>query len=539
MKKLFTLLLFASTLAIAQWNYDITENLPVTSKRSTTSNTVGTSDGKTYVFFYEIGEASTMTPRVQLLDKDGVKQFGENGILINDITPLITSSQPMDMVVDSENNLYATFVASNNQIYLQKIEPTGNLPWGNSGIVVSAAGGLYPKILPLSNSVIVTYDSFARVAQIVKFDKETGASSWATPLAVGNIGGLTRTTLMEFSKLSDDSFVAVFQGRVNNFATTGKLYAQRYDSNGVALWNAPVEIHSATGVPRISRFTHFVDSSDNFYIAYNSNLNASTLKYDAYVQKITPNGEIPWGMNGIDITTDNYSSESNPVMAIDGDYIWAMATGEINDGTSKRGEVVQKINKNTGALAFDEIGKIVFVPQSGADANMRMSTISFLNGKPTFVIVDNNDIAVNPIVLSVVSLNQDGEIYSNNPITSASAKARISAVAKDNQIVVAWEDKRTDGFEQIYAQNFKTDVMATQNSIKNNEVRIYPNPVVSELTVLSNSKIKLIELFDQSGRVIVSSKKNVLSLQKYPAGLYILKTTFEDSSTITSKIIKK
>ena len=295
MKRIFTALFFAtSVIATAQWNSNITENLPVTSLRSSTSMTAGTSDGKTYVFFYEIGEASTLIPRVQLLDKNGHKMFGDQGLVVNTITPYVTSSQVMDMVVDNDNNLYLTFVASNNQIYLQKITSVGQLPWGSSGVVAAASGGLYPKILPLADSVLLTYDSYSRIAQISKFNKETGAALWATPKTIASVDGMTRTTLMEFSQLSDGSYIAIMQGRLNNYATTGKLYAQRYDANGDAVWAAPIAVHSTTGVSRMARLAHFVDASDNVYFSYTSNLSAATLKYDAYVQKITANGELPW-----------------------------------------------------------------------------------------------------------------------------------------------------------------------------------------------------------------------------------------------------
>jgi len=73
-------------------------------------------------------------------------------------------------------------------------------------------------------------------------------------------------------------------------------------------------------------------------------------------------------------------------------------------------------------------------------------------------------------------------------------------------------------------------------------IHIYPNPVVDKVTFESQSfsKIKL-KISDPSGNVLLESdisKKAVLNLTSFPAGIYVATCILMDGTTITKKIFK-
>lgn len=391
MKKLFTfLLLLFAVISFSQWNSNIEENLAVTSLKSQTNTTKSTSDGKTYVFFYEIGAVSQLVPRVQLLDQSGNKLFGDNGIVIYTEEPgsQMTSTQPMDLVVDQEDNLIVTFVAWDNKLHAFKISSEGTKLWGDNGVEVAGVGASFPKILPLTSGVVITYESL-RAANLMKLNAQNGEKLWETSKIINNVGGFTRTAILEFAQFSDDSFIAVLQGRATNFTNLGKLYAQRYDADGVALWDARVEIHSSAGVTKMNRYDYFLDENENFYFNYNSNLDGGGTKYDAFVQKITSEGEIPWGVNGQQISMANYTNETNPYMAHSGEMIWAVAT--VENGSDNKGILVQKINKETGDLVFGTDGTVVYTPAMTNSGAILISGMSIVDSTPVFLVAKTTD----------------------------------------------------------------------------------------------------------------------------------------------------
>ena len=70
-------------------------------------------------------------------------------------------------------------------------------------------------------------------------------------------------------------------------------------------------------------------------------------------------------------------------------------------------------------------------------------------------------------------------------------------------------------------------------------VKYYPNPVKDLLTIKSETKVKYIEIFSNTGQLLKTNKdSNVIDLAELPTGTYIIKTIFDKYIDVT-KIIKK
>ncbi|MBQ0129688.1 MAG: T9SS type A sorting domain-containing protein [bacterium] len=70
---------------------------------------------------------------------------------------------------------------------------------------------------------------------------------------------------------------------------------------------------------------------------------------------------------------------------------------------------------------------------------------------------------------------------------------------------------------------------------------IYPNPVKDRLSIHFSPDVKLesIELYDVSGRCVVSSRTAEMNVANLPAGQYVAKITLEDGRVYSDKVVKE
>jgi hypothetical protein len=103
------------------------------------------------------------------------------------------------------------------------------------------------------------------------------------------------------------------------------------------------------------------------------------------------------------------------------------------------------------------------------------------------------------------------------------------------------------GSEYGQAEDYSVNVIATnlavQDAVKKNSIfKAYPNPVTDILTIDSQVKIKIINVYDAAGRSIIStdanSNKLTVNLTKLAAGIYIVTAETENGKE-SVKVIKK
>ncbi len=87
-----------------------------------------------------------------------------------------------------------------------------------------------------------------------------------------------------------------------------------------------------------------------------------------------------------------------------------------------------------------------------------------------------------------------------------------------------------------------TDVTLAVQDINKTKISYYPNPVIDNLRINSDSKITTVEIYNASGQTMTSvninSEKGSIDMKQLPAGVYMLKVN-SDKQSQTIKIIKK
>lgn len=207
MKKITLLItLFICISMNAQWTSDTAVNTLVADSDSDDAKSIATSDGQTYVVFWKVVPAPTNYElRVQLLDEDGNKQYGNDGMLISDEIPMSTFTNVWSITIDANDNLYVGVTGSGDDSgHAYKLDIAGNQLWGTNGIDLGIPGYVV-TILPLeSGDALISWFPFD-TALVQKYDTN-GDSVWASAQDVGT--GVTAPANMY--ELSDGGHISFF-----------------------------------------------------------------------------------------------------------------------------------------------------------------------------------------------------------------------------------------------------------------------------------------------------------------------------------------
>ncbi|MBB4807593.1 YD repeat-containing protein [Chryseobacterium defluvii] len=93
-------------------------------------------------------------------------------------------------------------------------------------------------------------------------------------------------------------------------------------------------------------------------------------------------------------------------------------------------------------------------------------------------------------------------------------------------------------------QEAKTSTLSVEEIQNNNSIKLYPNPFSDKLFIITaNQKIKQINLFDLSGKLVIKKEVNDVSDYQLEAsvltsGIYII-SILTDKSSESYKVIKK
>ena len=449
---LMAFLVFLGINAKAQWTDNTSINTLVAESESGDMQSIGTSEGKTYVVFWKTVAAPTNYElRLQVLDAFGNLTLGPDGILVSDNLPMSTYTVMWTLEVDSDDNLYIGVTGTgNSQGYVFKMDISGNHLWDANN--VSFASGYKTTILPLSNGdVIVSWDPF-NLALMQKYDAN-GNALWASPKPIE--GGNGKTSPGNLFELANGDFIMVFHSYSNGINST--LYAQKYNYSGVPLWTNPTQISNKTTV--MNRLYAGTQDGDHVYMGY---FGASSSRFDSYVQRINSDGTIPWGINGADFDTSEDDNEFDTQIAIDegSQYIWSICNYS-NPNQSQFGEYVQKFDKETGARQFTEFAKLVYPISTNSPEHI--GKMFLFEGQPVFLLKEGMDNGATPTTLAIVRLDDNGDFYwpeESKPMATYSANKKRVQFNKpiNGQSVAVFIEEKAFG-EKIYAQNFMDEVI--------------------------------------------------------------------------------
>ncbi|MEI7491429.1 MAG: Ig-like domain-containing protein [Bacteroidota bacterium] len=364
----------------AQWNTNTFVNLQISSLPVADMQSAPTTDGKTWIAYYH-ENAGNYDMRAQLIDENGYKLLGADGILVGNYTSG-SATYVFNVCVDASNNLiigYQDERSGSLQSVLYKISEAGTQLWGANGIVLG--GGLAPYPAALSNGeVVVAWNGDAGNTLNLQKITTGGTTAWGTPIQV--LVGSSTTSRGQIVANTTGKFTMVYQ--VGGMYST--LYAQMFDNNGIALY-PPLQICNQTTAAY--RYYSIAAESDVTYYGYYS---STGNRFNSFLQRINSDGTMPWGMNGSAFNTsvgtyDDYQTTTFIKTTAGSDYVWSVCTF-CDYNQTIYGVYTQKFLKATGARQFTDAGKLVF-PVSSTEMHAP-ADIALISDSPMFMVYDAN-----------------------------------------------------------------------------------------------------------------------------------------------------
>lgn len=543
MKKIilsFSILL--ATLSHAQWTSDTDTNSVISLKNDGASFSVATTDGKTYVGFWKKVDApANYELRLQLLDKNGIKLFGEEGKLISNQIPMSSFTMVENTALDKENNLYigVTGSGSGTLAFVYKVTPKGDLPWGANGIELGE--GYLPTILPLSNGeIMISHWPSSKVnARLQKFTSD-GSPIWTEPSIIYADEATKSTVPSKLYELSNGNVIAVFHKITTRNYTN--LFAQRFDTNGKTVWDNPTMLSDQTSTWSQKNSSYFED--DIVYYGFTSGMGGRS---DSYLIRINPDGSLPWGFKGVDFSTNSAYFEKDIQVASEKgtNHIWSISTYNSAGSQNYIGEYVQKFDKKTGQRLFSDSGKEVF-PISLNDAKAHVGKLLLDNDKPVFALDNIRQFNVQNFTTHITRLDSNGEFDLEQEtlplLTRESFKSHHNLVkTAENEFVLTFNENVDNTETSVYGQNIilpQSNLAVTE--VLNSDLRIYPNPTTSNLNFPKELENASVQIYNFAGQLIntVVIKNNKISVTQLPSANYILKIEHK-GKVYNSKFLKK
>jgi hypothetical protein len=522
--------LLVSFLSHAQWNSDTAVNTLVASSNSGDMKSIGTSTGQTFVVFWKVVAAPTNYElRAQLIDAQGNQQFGADGILLSDSLPMSTFTYQWTINIDANDALYVGVTGTGNDNgFAYKVGIDGVVDW-----IVSNPNALAVKVLPMAsgNTVVAWLNTSSSVVSMQKYNTD-GAAIWSSVTSLS-----VASSPADLYEISSENIVLVYHLLGSGISST--LYAQRFDSDGNSLWSSPTQLSNKT-----TAFIRKYDGVNDGDVVYYGYYASSASRFDSYLQRINPDGTLPWGINGADFDTSQtrYEMETDISFSASSNYVWSVCTyRDSSQGNS--GEYIQKFDKLTGERQFTDSGKQVFVV--GSD-NVHAGALQLFEDQPLFLIKSGMDNGASPTTLNSCLLDANGDFVwpeETKPVATFSAnKARVHFNKPVNGQAVTVFVENKDAGQKMYAQNVTDPLLLAMTSVPGVSLQ-FVNPIGAKLVLSSDIEIETITVSNTLGQQILQQilqqKYFTTNATYWEPGVYFISLTFKNGLSKGIKILKQ
>ncbi|MDA7550049.1 hypothetical protein N8719_03475, partial [Flavobacteriaceae bacterium] len=231
-------------------------------------------------------------------------------------------------------------------------------------------------------------------------------------------------------------------------------------------------------------------------------------RFDSFLQRIDPDGTLPWGINGSDFDTNqtDYEMDTKITYQEGSQYIWAVCT-YTNSSQSEKGERIQKFNKDTGARMFSDQAKEIYPIGS---EKVHVGSIHLDDNQPLILIKEGFDNGASPTTLHALKLDEEGDfawVEETKPLATYPAnKSRIqyTRFAAEQSVAVFIENKGSGS--KIYAQNF-TETVLGNSGVEPKSTFSFVNPVSENWGLKSNVMMQSISIYNMLGQLILFDDK--------------------------------
>ena len=430
----------------AQWNPNTSVNLLISSLPVADMQQAATTDGKTWIAFYH-ENAGNYDMRAQLIDADGYKLLGNDGMLVGNY-PSGSATYVFNVCVDASNNLVIAYQderSGPDAAVVYKISQSGTQLWGANGIVLGQGLAPYPAALSNGEVVIAWNETLSNTLKLQKITTG-GTTAWASPISI--LVGTTKTTRGQVITNTGGKFSVIYQKRGTGISTT--LYSQMFDNSGTAIY-PPLQICSQTTSG--ARYYSVAAEGDTTYCGYYS---STGNRFNSFLQRVNPDGTIPWGMNGSNFNTnvgtnDPYQVQTNINLTPGSDYVWSVCTF-CNTNQTQYGVYIQKFLKSGGARQFTNTGKVVYAISGSSD--QQAGDLALVDDTPMFMSENST------YKIFATRLDSDGNfVWPGNRVEISSTSASPSKPKMrdgftpdgPNRCAGSWTEDRGSGYKG-YAQ---------------------------------------------------------------------------------------
>ncbi len=509
-------------LAFSQWSSDPATNTKITDTTGVqffSKSSLNPSSGTTYVSWLS-NFGGYYNIYMNMIDKDGYLQWGDEGIMISDHP---TFAMVSDYGLISDDDGCAVLVIQDartgtSNAFAYRIGPYGDFLWGYDGIQLTndTLFNLSPNVIQdHQGDYIFCWNEYYAGKKdnklvegcYVEFTKirKDGTSTWDNPVIYTNDSIWFFFESFNLVMKEDNGFFLITEGIVNTGKyRTGKnsymnLFIQSFDQEGSVLWDQPIALGPDNFIGPGFHFMGDAWIFDNgVMIVWNSltSLGNGTVKF----QYIDQDGNKHAGEWGTEVTDDQTRIKQDQVSTIDpqNGFVYTYWEDLVYDQMEQEfyPAILGQGFNTDGTRLWGDSGKIfrprIFTP----DTSTMPAEVAIHPDGSSMVLFEDEYYTLTPDTVKTKTIkafcvNPDGDYVWDQKTIIVSAAVSIKEYYtlgdyNNGQWICTWTDSRDDTVRQITNE----DIFA-QNIIENGTLgplHIYNPETTSkpELTVFPN-----------------------------------------------------
>lgn len=382
MKKLFALLVafIAVINAYGQWMGE-EAGIPIVTEGTSMYNNeaVVGADGTTYFLYYHpntkgaVDEYDTDNTiyeyRLQAIDKDGNRKFGDLGIMISDYPNRSYCVYNNYLHIDKEGNIIVALTDARDcadgssfiGAYAYKISPEGEMLWDENGVTLDWNRDLIAamKIIGLADGsyVFAWMRSNPTNPQLIDIDMQRLSSDGEPQWESSDMTMTSETVTYQYPYLVDagmNQFILVYaRGGAQD------LYARKIDFDGTAVWSEDTRIYRGGwgSIPLWTKLEVKPSGDGGVILGWNDDRYYTDIE-SAYISYVTGDGKLGFAgasdEGDVKLSYDEWKHFNCTVMADPAGDGFIAFWRETDGGQSWQRMVMQKVSKQGELLYGDE-----------------------------------------------------------------------------------------------------------------------------------------------------------------------------------------
>ena len=569
-----TLFLFFGMLsAYGQWVEN--QGIPIVTEGTSIydNKTVVGKDGTTYFLGYcpNLKEAEdeydtdnvVYEYRLQAIDKNGVRKFGDLGLLISDYPNRSYCVVNDYLYLDKEGNIIVVvFDARAHEYedlmgaYAYKISPEGEMLWGEDGVLLGNGRDLVAamRMVELTDGSIV-FAWMRSHGQLLAIDLQRITAKGEPQWEPTEVGLNDETVTYQYPYLVDagmNQFILVYaKGGAQD------LYARKMDFDGTSVWSEDTRIYRGGwgSIPLWTILDVKPSGDGGVILGWNDDRSMTNIE-TAYMSYVTKDGEI--GFSGASDNGDvklNYSEFRNfncKVMADPAGDGFLAFWRETSEGQSWQRMVMQKVSKE-GELLYGDEGVMI---ADFEETNFGYNSIQPGNeGEAALFYMRQNAGYGDVDVLYITFKTETGEFLMEEPHRLIAGTQERSSMTshvcqEEGFWILKWkedykdENNNTQEKHLLYRLDYRVnDTTSVENMITISDNFYHSNEKF--MVKVANAGKAQIEIFDLMGRKIddinnveLNAGLNTIAWTN-KSGAYIAKMTVNNEVLLTCKILIK